>query len=210
MISRRWVLRLGAGTVLSGFSGLAEEAPLPPGVYGPSLNHLAHALQAANAHSLAKYQPRFLTPAEFALMRRVVAVLLGPAPNDDGITDIVNWMDLTLSDSAEVRAAARGLSAQQRALAVAYFGAETVRALETNDPARVAHDGLRALANVDDLAGALTKMEGQPFYDWARQAAFDGYYTSREGLKELDYQGNAFYPESPGCARSTPTGAASS
>jgi hypothetical protein len=26
-----------------------------------------------------------------------------------------------------------------------------------------------------------------------------GFYTSRLGLKELDYKGNAFYAESPSC-----------
>jgi len=26
-----------------------------------------------------------------------------------------------------------------------------------------------------------------------------GFYTSKEGLKELDYKGNSFYSVSPGC-----------
>jgi len=201
VISRRWVLQLGAGTVLSGFSGRAEEQPpLPPGVYGPSLNHLAHALHAANAHPLAAYRPRFFAAAEFDLMRRVTAVLLGPVPNDEVITEIVNWMDATLFDSGAVRIAARSLTPRHRALAIAWLGVDQVHGLETHDTARTVREGLRHLAGTDDLAAALAKMEGQPFYDWARQAAFDGYYTSRDGLKELDYKGNAFYPESPGCS----------
>ena len=201
MISRRWMLQIGAGTVLSGFSGHAEdETPLPPGLYGPSMNHLAHALHEANAHPLAGYPPRFFAPAEFAIMRRVTAVLLGPVPNDEVLTEIVSWMDATLFDSAAVRASARSLSPQQRALAVAWFGMDQVHALEAHDTARTVRDGLRHLAGTDDMAAALTAMEGRPFYDWARQAAFDGYYTSRDGLKELDYKGNSFYSESPGCS----------
>ena len=35
--------------------------------------------------------------------------------------------------------------------------------------------------------------------DYLRKMAIDGYYTSKEGLKELDYRGNSFYSESPGC-----------
>lgn len=98
------------------------------------------------------------------------------------------------------------MSAGQRALAAAWFGQEQVRALETEDPAHTVRDGLRHLQGASDLAAALTKMDGQPFYKFARQAAFDGYYTSRDGLKELDYKGNAFYPESPGCTHTPAPG----
>lgn len=37
-------------------------------------------------------------------------------------------------------------------------------------------------------------------YDLARTEAIRGYYTTAEGLKELDYRGNAYYGDSPGCA----------
>lgn len=200
MISRRWVLRLGAGSVLTGFHGFADEAaPLPAGVYGPSLNHLAHALQAANAHPLANYQPRFFDAREYALIQRIFRVLLGDVSGET-IREIANWTDLTLSDSHAVRAAAQALTPAQRSLAVAYYGATSVQSLESDDPARVMREGLRSLVGVEtDSALAEALQEGTPFYNLARRAAIDGYYTSREGLKDLDYKGNAFYAESPGC-----------
>src|ERR1022692_4645917 len=41
---RLWLLRLGSGVVLTGFSGLdleaAAQSPLPPGLYQPSIDHL--------------------------------------------------------------------------------------------------------------------------------------------------------------------------
>lgn len=215
---------MGAGTVLTGFRGWAapeQEAALPPGLYAPSLNHLAHALKAANARPLQAYRTQFFTADEAALMRRVIAVLLGDIQNPaEVIAGIVNWIDLTLAESAGVRAAARSLSPAERALAVAYSGADVVRARETEDPARTAREGLRALAAVPGVENDAVLVEAfrsaaehttptgpvDVFYLWARQNALDGYYTSREGLKDLDYKGNAFYAESPGCSHPPKTG----
>jgi hypothetical protein len=43
------------------------------------------------------------------------------------------------------------------------------------------------------------------FFEVMRSEAIRGYYTSAEGLKELDYKGNSYYPECPGCAVSRKT-----
>jgi Gluconate 2-dehydrogenase subunit 3 len=37
------------------------------------------------------------------------------------------------------------------------------------------------------------------FFELTRTEAIRGYYSSAEGLKELDYRGNAYYAECPGC-----------
>ena len=37
------------------------------------------------------------------------------------------------------------------------------------------------------------------FFDLTRNEAIRGYYTSAQGLEDLDYKGNAYYTESPGC-----------
>ena len=40
---------------------------------------------------------------------------------------------------------------------------------------------------------------GTRFYDLLKAESIRGFYTSRRGLKELDFKGNSFYAESPGC-----------
>src|SRR5438105_1840228 len=91
--TRRWVLQLGAGTVLTGFSGIPAIAatPLPAGLYLPSTDHLAHILKSAStARPLAAYTPQFFSPSEVAIVRRIVALLLGDIPEaNDVIADIV-------------------------------------------------------------------------------------------------------------------------
>src|SRR6266566_5219767 len=55
---REWLMSLGSAVVLSGFRGApglvqpdshAARAPLPPGLYQPSLDHLSHALDSKGA-----------------------------------------------------------------------------------------------------------------------------------------------------------------
>ena len=43
------------------------------------------------------------------------------------------------------------------------------------------------------------------FLSFLKERAVEGYYTSPEGLRELNYKGNSFYAESPGCTHPTGT-----
>jgi hypothetical protein len=217
--TRRWLLQLGAGAALSGFSGMPGDGAesLPAGLYLPSTEHVAHALKAAAlADPLAGYKPQFFSPDELTTVRRITGLLLGDVPDASHlIADIVNWIDLTVYDSAAVRAAANGLAAPHRALAVAYYGSDAVRELETLDPQAICRDGLRALAlhsnsgTGEGLRAILNRYVGATenpnqdalgrFLSFLKVRALEGYYTSRPGLRELDYKGNSFYGESPGC-----------
>jgi hypothetical protein len=38
------------------------------------------------------------------------------------------------------------------------------------------------------------------FFTLLKTETIKGFYTSRAGLKELDFKGNAFYARSPGCS----------
>ncbi len=205
-MTRRWLLRTGAGALLSGFSGMPGEAqtPLPPGLYLPSTNHLGHALKAAaSAHPYANYTPQFFSPAEFATVRSIAAIALGLDQGAPVLNEICGWIDQTVYDAADVRAAARALSPAHRAVAVAYYGTDSVARLETFDAQAICRAGLPAARDRDVRALLQLAPSDGPaarFVQYIKERAIDGYYTSREGLHELDYKGNSFYAESPGCA----------
>ena len=110
-------------------------------------------------------------------------------------------------------------------MAVAYFGSEEpLRELETFEPERICRDGLAWLveesrrrfaknfldatpAEQVELVGAVSDARpdepvanaGTRFYHFLKTESIRGFYTSRRGLKELDYKGNSFYAQSPGC-----------
>ena len=191
---RLWLLRLGSGAALTGLTGLdlpAAEPPLPPGLYQPSADHLAHVLKPAPPVETPS-APLFFTAAEYQQLAAIVGAILEEDPHTPPVPEITAWIDLLVHDNAAVREAARSLSPQHRALAIAYYGAEAVEELETFDAQQICRAGL-ARPGSDDQ-----------FQKWIKRRVIEGFYTSQAGLKELDYQGNSFYSISPGCQRIDP------
>lgn len=259
---RAWLLRLGSAVVLSGSSGATLEAAeaaqtlpaagaLPPGLYLPSPDHLAHALAADDPFAKippgseteyvrprsGPFIPQSFTPDDFAVVRRLVEIILGedlknpeekPVPGAPAsiYDEVAEWIDLVVASAPRVRAQALKLPADQRAVAAAFFGTEEpLRKLETFEPERVCHAGLAWLGNesqqrftknflevspadqaelVSSISDARTDQSttnaGTHFFAFLKAETIRGFYTSRRGLKELDYKGHSFYAESPGCA----------
>ncbi len=246
---RQWLLRLGEMVVLAGVSGLVPEsaaallgaqqlastapAPLPPGLYTPSPEHLVRALSSGGKmwspppgsetdyvqpNSLP-FQPQFFSVEEFRVVTRFVEILLGKV-DATALSQATQWFDQWLYSAAGVRAAGQHLDPLHRRLAVAVNGEESLRDLETAYPQSVARAGLTALharslqihgqeflqltasQQVDLLTSAGSTEPGNPlrkFFEITRAQAVRGYYTSVAGLEELDYKGNAYYGDSPGC-----------
>lgn len=166
------------------------------------------------------YQPQFFSADEFRLVSRIVEILLGEV--DVGtVAETAEWLDLRFQSAAGVREAARRLDPLHRSLAVAYYGEARVVELETGDPQAIARAGLAAVderaknlgrpfiaLSASQQADVIREMSQAPqetplrrFYDLLRRETIHGYYTSRAGLKELDYKGNSYYSQCPGCEK---------
>jgi len=239
---------------IPGESQQAEHAfttALPPGVYTPSIDHVTHALNqdgpffsippgAETQFVLPRpgtFLPQAFSSEEFKVVRRLVELILGedlktaPAQRAAGAPEslydeVAEWIDLVAFSGPGVRAAARSLTPEQRALAVAYFASEVpVQELETFEPERICKEGLAWLqqeterksfskfltaapATQSELLAAISDIRPDPaihnagtrLFSFLKAEATRGYYTSRLGLKELNYAGNSFYSQSPGCA----------
>jgi hypothetical protein len=163
--------------------------------------------------------PQFFSQDEFRIITRVVEILLGKV-SSEALLQSSWWVDLWFRSAEHVRQAARNLDPLHRALAVAYFGEEPVLELETANPAAIARDGLIALHAVciekykagfseigapeqEQVVRAISiapaSSDSRKFFELLRNEAIRGYYTSSDGLKDLDYKGNAYYPQCPGC-----------
>jgi hypothetical protein len=242
---RQWLLRLGEFVALAGISGALPECAaafaqqgidvttLPPGLYEANRDHLVHALSSGNKNwspppgSETQYampastpeEPQFFPPEEFKVVTRVIEILLGKVDRK-AIAEAAQWFDRWLDSASAVRTAALQLDPLHRILAVAYYGEDSVRELETFHPDATARVGVRALHDLSsrlygrdflelteaeqaDLLRTTTKAEPgtavHKFFDLTRTEAIRGYYTSAKGLEEIDYKGNAYYTESPGC-----------
>jgi len=202
-LSRRmWLLRLGSGALLAGWSGIdlgaAEGAKLPPGLYEPSIDHLAHVLKPASGDAQA-YAPLFFEAAEYRQVQELVGRMLGEEMGTPPVPEITAWIDLIVHDAAEVRRAARALSPEHRALAAGFYGEAAVRELETLDVQEICRAGLARLNAGPSVTLESLESQGDTFIRWLKHRVIEGFYTSQAGLKELDYKGNSFYSVSPGC-----------
>jgi len=165
------------------------------------------------------FQPQFFSHEQFGIVTRFVEIVLGKL-DANALAQTTQWLDLWFYSAANVMQAARQLDSLHRLLAVAFYGEPSVVELETSDLQAVAREGLRALheisverhsrgflelsnqEQVDLIVSTGAAKPDSPlrrFFDVMRREAIRGYYTSAEGLKELDYKGNAYYPDSPGC-----------
>jgi hypothetical protein len=255
---REWLLTLSSAVVLRRLQGAkaqqgshAGKAPLPPGLYQPSLDHLSHALAGKGAllpsppgteteyvrPRTGPIVPKVFAQEEFAVIRRLVEIILGEDLKNSSAQAVVGgpasiydevaeWIDLVVASAPGTRKLARNLPADQRALAVTFFGSEEpVRYLESFEPERVCREGLAWLgeesqrrfakgfldANHSDqteLVHAIsdartdssTTHPGTRLFDFLKEETIRGFYTSLLGLQELEYKGESFYGQSPGCA----------
>ncbi len=171
------------------------------------------------------FAPLYFSASEFPVIRRVTQLLLGEVSEDAGASqEVAEWIDLRVASAGGVREAAARVDPLYRALAIAYFGSARVTHLETDDPAKICREGLQWFTGMahqrysgeflsfgidqqiamldsigDQRADKQREDAGTRFFAFLKAETIRGYYTSRAGLKELDFKGNAFYARSPGC-----------
>lgn len=165
------------------------------------------------------FKPQFFSDEEFRIVTRFAEILLGNV-EPAALSQAVRWLDLYLYSAAGVREAALNLDPHHRALAVAYYGETSVRDLETADPQDTARSGLASMQQLShekyekdflhidvsqqrDLIHTLSGDEPSnplgKLFEIIRAEAVRGYYTSAQGLEELDYKGNWYYATCPEC-----------
>jgi len=173
------------------------------------------------------FTPLFFSGSEFQVVRRLTQLLLGEVSEDAGVSqEVAEWIDLQVANGDGVRQAALHLDPLYRSLAVAFYGSAQVQRAENSDPAKICREGLAWIAEaaasrysgeflkfgpkqqidlLDPISDARedkhVENAGTRFFDLLKSEVVRGFYTSKAGLKELDFKGNAFYARSPGCSR---------
>jgi hypothetical protein len=169
------------------------------------------------------YRPLFFSEAEFTFTCCFTRLVLGDAPQD--VTEeVAEWVDLRIASDAGVRRAESRVEPLYHALASAYFGSnqgspvapelgQTFRnglawisdsaqsqygkqflSLDPEQQVKILH------AISDGREDPSVKNPGTELFAFLKTEVTKGFYTSRFGLTELNYKGNAFYARSPGCS----------
>lgn len=180
-MDRRELLALLAAVPAGAFT-------LPPALCRRATRH-AEAAVAAGQH-----QPGFFTPTEWQLVRHLADRIIPRDDHSGSATDagVPEFIDFIVTDRKELQTPVRG--------GLAWLERESLRRhgrrfLDSSDQEQ------RAL--LDDIAWpARARPEmaaGVAFFNRFRDLVANGFYSSKEGVKDLGYQGNTFVSEWKGC-----------
>ena len=192
-ITRRNALKIiGATPVAAGIglgSAVAEQAAAPPAHVHPPASP-AH--QAATASG--PYTPRFFTAHEYATVGVLVDLIIPRDERSGSATDagVPAFMDFMMIDQPRRQTAMRGGLALIDRLAIDRFGKRFVSCADRER--RLLLDEIAYASNPDrGLSQAIA------FFSSFRDLTASGFWSTKMGVADLQYQGNVFVSEWTGC-----------
>jgi hypothetical protein len=186
-LSRRTALKIIAGSMTVTSSG-----PLLKGASGCALAHHAALEVAANS---PPYVPKFFNPDQMKTLDLLSEVIIPQDEHSPGASAarVCDYIDVVTAESADQGAKALWVDG----LAAIDKGAEAAYSRKFSDCT-----GEQQIAVVEKISA----QEKHPvtieerFFVAMKSATIRGYYTSAIGIhKDLDYQGNEYLLEFPGC-----------
>jgi len=182
-MSRREAVGLLAAASLAGMAG-----------WSPAQAERVHRLIQMAGATGPSYRPRFFTQPEWESVRVLVDLIIPRDERSGSATDagVPEFMDFMMSERPEEQLWMRGGLAWLDAEAGERFGK---RFVESSDEQR------RSL--LDDIAWpARTRPElshGAIFFNRFRDLTASGFWSSKMGVADLEYQGNIAVAEWTGC-----------
>ena len=188
-LNRRQALQvLGAAPAVAGIAWTEAEAQQAH----------AHAQQAktAAAASKAGYKPKYFTPHEYATVTRLANLIIpkdarSGSASDAGVPEFIDYMMVDQpSRQLVMRGGIRWLDSETRKR----YGQPFVKC---------------AAAQQTEICDALAfpakarpeHSHGVRFFSTMRDLTATGFFTSKIGIADLDYQGNAFVPKWTGAPK---------
>jgi gluconate 2-dehydrogenase subunit 3-like protein len=142
----------------------------------------------------APFKPKFFTPHEYATVAVVVDLIIPRDERSGSATDagVPEFMDFMMIDQPRRQVAMRGGLALLDRLSVARCGQTILKGTDTQR--RTLLDEIAYTTNPDPgLSHAIA------FFSSFRDLTASGFWSSRMGVADLQYQGNVFVAEWNGC-----------
>ena len=142
----------------------------------------------------APYAPTFFTPHEWETVRVLADIVIPKDERSGSATDagVPEYMDFMMTDRPDGQVPMRGGLAWLDNECYERFGKTFVDSAPDN-----------RTAVVDDIAwpkkAKPEHSQGVAFFNMFRDMTASGFWSSKVGVTDLDYQGNTFVPEWKGC-----------
>src|SRR6478735_6998914 len=154
----------------------------------------AEAATAQAQATKAPFKPKFFTAHEYATVRTLVDIVIPKDERSGSATDagVPEFMDFIMADEPGRQLAMRG--------GLAWLDRECVTRFDKMFLDCTAAERTQVLDDVAWPQNAKPGLShGVAFFNSFRDLTASGFWTSRMGIKDLDYQGNVFVPEWKGC-----------
>lgn len=167
------------------FHGLSIATAMTAGAAAIEAQEHAHHEVAAEKKASGAYTPRFFNPHEMKTMRRLAELVV---PADEGGPSAAEasaheFIDLICSKSDEIANAYSG--------GILWLDGEMGRRFGKPFVESSAAQQTEVLDLIAYRKNATPAIQpGVDFFDLARRMIVDGYYTSREGFRDIGYLGN--------------------
>jgi len=154
----------------------------------------AQQARAAAAKQSKPYKPKFFTAHEYATVAVLVDLIIPKDERSGSATDagVPEFMDFMMIDQPRRQVAMRGGLALVDRTCEEQFGKRFVACA---DPQR--RQLLDQIAYTHDVPPART--QAVAFFSSFRDLTASGFWTTKMGIADLQYQGNAFLDEWNGC-----------
>ncbi|PYR02027.1 MAG: transcriptional initiation protein Tat [Acidobacteria bacterium] len=186
-ISRRTALQLvGAAPVAAAMAWTPAEAE--------QAHTHAQQARAAAAKQSKSYKPKFFTAHEYATVAVLVDLIIPKDDRSGSATDagVPEFMDFMMIDQPQRQVAMRGGLALIDRMCEELFAK---RFVACSDEQR--RHVLDAIAYTTDVPPART--HAVAFFNSFRDLTASGFWTTKMGIADLQYQGNVFLDEWNGC-----------
>jgi len=154
----------------------------------------AQAAQATAQKTGTPYKPKFFTAHEWATIAMLADMIIPKDDRSGSATDagVPQFMDFMMVDQPGRQTAMRG--------GLAWLDRECVNRHEKTFVACTEAERTKLLDDVAWPGKAPAGMShGVAFFNTFRDLTASGFWTSRMGIKDLQYTGNVFVPEWKGC-----------
>jgi hypothetical protein len=150
--------------------------------------------RAAAAARAAGYEPKFFTPHEWETLRVLVDLIIPRDERSGSATDagVPEFIDFMLMERVDAQRPMRGGLAWLDAQSRQRFGSPFVGAAEARRAELLDAIAWPARARPEHSHGVA-------FFTMVRDLTASGFWSSKMGVEDLRYQGNAFVTEWRGC-----------
>jgi len=155
-----------------------------------------HLVQAEKASAASAYAPKFFSPQQYKTLQALCQTIIPPDDHSGGAMEAgaPEFIDLLTSENSDYQLKLGGGLMWLDSTCNDRFGKNYLECAPEQQKQMLDLIAYRKNAKTDPSIS-----QGVEFFSFLRNLTADGYFTSAIGIKDLQYIGNKYMKDFPGC-----------